>query len=134
MANDSLGVVKNWLMTEGQDGEEELKPHGDQAVAQPAASQTAAPFPGSPGQPGAPIAGSDIPPGVQPGQALQLLIHQGMASPQNPEVVRHVTTFLTHDSNNRLEYMKSVSERNHKFRMAALCVLGGLLLLHFSFL
>lgn len=89
----------------------------------PAAPGVAA-FPGMPG--------AATPP-MLPGQALQLLIHQGMAVPQqNPEVVKHVTAFLAHDSDNKLQAMKDTSERNHTFRLTALGFLCLVVVLTFS--
>jgi len=58
--------------------------------------------------------------------ALQLGI--GMQQ-QNPEVMRHMTEFLAHDSDNRLKGLESSGSRNHQFRMTALCVGSGLFIL-----
>ncbi len=41
---------------------------------------------------------------------------------QNPEVMKHMTTFLSHDSDNRLTAMESAGKRNHTFRMTMLIV------------
>ncbi len=56
--------------------------------------------------------------------ALQLGF--GLPQQQNPEVIRHITEFLAHDSNNRLHAVTTSGERNHKFRLQSLWVGAGL--------
>jgi len=77
-----------------------------------------------------------LPPGTpllqpqQAGQVLALQMGVGLQQ-QNPEVTRHITEFLSHDSDNKLQAMNSAGERNHKFRMRALNLGSGLVVLLF---
>jgi hypothetical protein len=44
---------------------------------------------------------------------------------QNPDIVRHMTEFLSHDSDNRLKAIQSSGQNNHAFRMTSLVIAGG---------
>jgi hypothetical protein len=73
-----------------------------------------------------------IPPGIPPitpagiPQLMAVQLGIGMQQ-QNPEVVRHMTEFLSHDSDNRLKALQSSGERNQRFRMSALLIGAGLM-------
>jgi hypothetical protein len=73
-----------------------------------------------------PPAGISMGPGGIPPQIMALQLGIGMQQQQNPEVMRHMTEFLAHDSDNRLKGLESSGSRNHQFRMTALCVGTGI--------
>jgi len=75
-----------------------------------------------------------FPPG-QPGPlGPNVLLQMGVGLPQqqNPEVVKYLTDFFKHDSDNRLKVMDGAGRRNHTFRMNALYIGTGLALLFFA--
>jgi len=83
-----------------------------------------------------PEAAATVPslPPAQAAQALQGLIQLGFNFPpaqQNPEVIHHITGFLTQDSNNRLTAVIDKGKRTHTFRLTALYVGAGLVTLLF---
>jgi uncharacterized integral membrane protein len=60
--------------------------------------------------------GGQIPAGVLPQQLIASIIQAGISLPQpaaNPEALRHLTAFLSHDSDNRL----TASDREGKRRL-----------------
>jgi hypothetical protein len=74
-----------------------------------------------------PVVSPGIPPiqgGIPSPMALQFAI--GMGQQQNPEVTKHMTEFLAHDSDNRLAAMESSGKRNHTFRMSGMYIGAGL--------
>ena len=83
------------------------------------------PPPGIPGVP--PLTQAGIP------QLMAVQLGIGMQQQQqNPEVVRYMTEFLSHDSDNRLAALTTSGGRDHKFRMTVLiivAVLAGIVLL-----
>jgi hypothetical protein len=97
----------------------EKKPDGTGSVrgADPASVSNA--------QAAAAAAAQSIPPGIPPIQPASIpglmAIQVGMGmQQQNPEVMRYVTEFLSHDSDNRLRALDTSGSRNHQFRMTAL--------------
>ncbi|MGH8248728.1 MAG: hypothetical protein ACREUU_20145, partial [Gammaproteobacteria bacterium] len=60
-------------------------------------------------------------------QTFQTLVQAGFfpSPPLNPDVVRHMTDFLSHDSDNRLSWLDREGGRKFKFRMAGL-ILGAI--------
>lgn len=68
-----------------------------------------------------------IPP-QQAAQSLQMLIQAGImpSPPMQPEVVKCITDYLSHESNNRLDGSKTEGGRRLKLRMTAL-IIGALL-------
>ena len=75
------------------------------------------PPPGIPGIP--PITQAGIP------QLTAVRLGIGMQQQQqNPEVVRYMTEFLSHDSDNRLAALTTSGGRDHKFRMTVLIVIA----------
>jgi len=112
-------------MTEGGNGKNK-PPDGTASVApEKAAEQDAASVPAAAG------ATPQITP--QAAQALQSLVQLGIFSfppaQQSPEAIRHITGFLTQDSNNRLQAVTEGGKRNHTFRMSALGIGAGLMVL-----
>jgi hypothetical protein len=66
-------------------------------------------------------------------QALAgMMIQHTIGQPlQNPEVMQHLCTFLSHDSDNRLKWFQTRDQQRHVFRMTALvivAILSGLVL------
>jgi hypothetical protein len=107
-----------------EDGEE--KPASEIVRPQPLAGQ---PSPQPIANVTSPMAG---PTGPLPPQAVQLMIGMGIQQ-QNPEVVKHMTDFLTRDSDNRLQWLKTSSGQTQKIRLAAIVFLAFLVILIFSF-
>jgi hypothetical protein len=68
---------------------------------------------------------ANFPPlGMTPTPALQLMIQSGLTThQQNPEVIKHMTEFLIHDSDNKLKLMSQTSERSHNFKKLLLAFL-----------
>lgn len=65
-----------------------------------------------------------------PPQMMALQLGFGMqGQQQNPEVMNHITSFLAHDSDNRLRALESSGKRNHTFRMFALSIGAGMVIL-----
>lgn len=68
---------------------------------------------------------TSIPP-IQPGGLPQvagiMLQHTIGQTQQNPEVTQHLCTFLSHDSDNRLNWFKARDQKSHIFRMTALII------------
>jgi len=61
-----------------------------------------------------------------------MLQHTIGQTQQNPEVMQHLCTFLSHDSNNRLEWFKARDQKSHTFRMTALIIVALLSVLVLS--
>lgn len=75
-------------------------------------------------------------PPLQPGAAPQLagmMIQHTIGQPQqNPEVMQHLCTFLSHDSDNRLQWFQTRDQKRHVFRMTALVIVAILSVLVLS--
>ncbi|MEX0751603.1 MAG: hypothetical protein WD073_01580 [Xanthobacteraceae bacterium] len=75
----------------------------------------------------APTTGHAIPP-IPPGSMPQLagaMLGITVGQPQqNPEVVQHICDYLSHDSDNRLQWYQSRGQKSHTFRMTALLVVA----------
>ena len=98
------------------------KPNGSPAV--PAAP------PPAPAVPATPVPPLTPPPGILPPQMMGLQLGVAMqGQQQNPEVMKHITDFLKHDSDNRKESIESNGTRNQSFRMTTLWIGTGLILL-----
>ncbi len=112
-----LGTVAKFARIEMADDKKEDTTDGMPAPGQgvPPNLANIAPSGATPFQP---------PPGVNPQAFGPLMALQLGFGPQqqNPEVMKHMTTFLSHDSDNRLTAMESAGKRNHTFRMTMLIV------------
>jgi len=73
-----------------------------------------------------------IQPGGMPQVAGIMLQHTVGQTQQNPEVMQHLCTFLSHDSDNRLNWFKARDQKSHIFRMTALLIFALLSVLVLS--
>jgi hypothetical protein len=62
-----------------------------------------------------------------------MMIQHTIGQPQqNPEVMQYLCTFLSHDSDNRLQWFQTRDQKRHVFRMTALVIVAILSVLILS--
>jgi hypothetical protein len=62
-----------------------------------------------------------------------MMIQHTIGQPQqNPEVMQHLCTFLSHDSDNRLQWFQTRDQKRHVFRVTALVIVAILSVLVLS--
>jgi len=63
-------------------------------------------------------------PGGLPQLAGMMIQHTVGQQQQSPEVMQHLCTFLSHDSDNRLKWFQARDQKSHVFRMTALIIVA----------